>query len=106
MADPAYFRGETASFSSSKRKNRDRSVGSKCDMIFRKSVCNQEFEATETGKDYNGDDTTKRLFEGCIKLPKCLKDMLDNLAKNIQAMADIEVVGLISFFYLSPSKKV
>ncbi|KAI9482854.1 MAG: hypothetical protein EXX96DRAFT_599565 [Benjaminiella poitrasii] len=101
---------EKASFSSSKRKNKDRSiraiesllskkVSSKCDMIIRKLVCDHddtlEFGATETGKDYNGDDATKTLIEGCIKLPKCLKDMLNNIAMNIQAVADIEVVGFI-----------
>lgn len=68
-------------------------------MIFRKIACNHdeilEFGATETGKDYDGDEATKRLIEGFIKLPKCLKDMLDNLAMNIQTTADIEVVGFI-----------
>lgn len=29
------------------------------------------------------------------KLPKCLNNMLDNLAMNIQAISDIEVVGFI-----------
>ncbi|KAI8050735.1 hypothetical protein BDF21DRAFT_482448 [Thamnidium elegans] len=104
------LRSEKASFSSSKRKNKDMSIGaidslvskeigSKCDMIFRKLACNHddilEFGATETGKNYDGDDVTKKLIEGCIKLPKCLKDMLDNLAMNIQAIADSEVVGFI-----------
>ncbi|GAN01509.1 hypothetical protein MAM1_0008d00942 [Mucor ambiguus] len=110
LSEIEVLRGEKASFSSSKRKNKNRSigaitslvskkVGSKCDMIFRKLVCNHddilEFGATETGKDYDGDDATKRLIEGCIKLPKCLKDMLDNLAMNIQPIADIEVVGFV-----------
>lgn len=75
MIDYAYFsfRGEKASFSSSKRKNKDRSigaidslvskkVGSICDMIFCKFTCihddTLEFGATETGKDYDGDDAT------------------------------------------------
>ncbi|KAI7901736.1 uncharacterized protein BX663DRAFT_456665 [Cokeromyces recurvatus] len=104
------LRGEKTSFSSSKRKNKDRSIGaidslvtkkigSKCDIIFRKLVCNHdnvlESGATETGKDYDGDDAIKKLIKGYIKLPKCLKDMLDNLAMNIQAIADIEVVGFI-----------
>ncbi|KAG2233791.1 hypothetical protein INT48_005944 [Thamnidium elegans] len=99
------LRSEKASFSSSKRKNKDMSIGaidslvskeigSKCDMIFRKLACNHddifEFGATETGKNYDGDDVTKKLIEGCIKLPKCLKDMLDNLAMNIQAIADTD----------------
>lgn len=74
-------------------------IGSKCDMIFRKLAYNHdnilEFGATETGKNYDGDDATKRLIEGCIKLPKCSKDMLDNLVLNIPAIADIEVVGFM-----------
>lgn len=77
-----------------------RKFGSKCDMLFRKLACDHddilEFGATEAGKDYDGDDATKKkLMEGCIKLPICLKDMLDNLEMHIQAIADIEVVGFI-----------
>lgn len=68
-------------------------------MIFRKITCNHdeilEFGATETAKDYDGDEATKRLIEGFIKLPKCLKDMLDNLAMKSQTTNDIETVGFI-----------
>ncbi|CAO3702545.1 unnamed protein product [Rhizopus stolonifer] len=104
------LRGEKASFSSSKRKNKDRSIGAidplvpkkvgfKCDMIFRKIACNHdeilEFGATETAKDYDGNEATKRLTEGLIKLPKCLKDMLDNLVTKSRTADGIETVGFI-----------
>lgn len=68
-------RGEKSSFSSCKRKNKERSIGAidtrhakiigyKCDMIFRRIASNHddilEFGATEAGKDYDGDQSTKR----------------------------------------------
>lgn len=104
------LRGEKSSFSSCKRKNKERSIGAidtrhakiigyKCDMIFRRIASNHddilEFGATEAGKDYDGDQSTKRLTEGFIKLPKCLKDMLDNLALKTEFKNDIEVVGYL-----------
>jgi hypothetical protein len=68
-------------------------------MIFRKITCNHdeslEFGATEAAKDYDGDQATKKLAEGFIKLPKCLKDMLDNLTMKNQTMNSIETVGFI-----------
>lgn len=103
-------RGEKSSFSSCKRKNKERSIGAidtlyakkigyKCDMIFRRIASSHddvlEFGATEAGKDYDGDESTKRLNEGFIKLPKCLKDMLDNLAVKTEFKNDIEVVGYL-----------
>lgn len=103
--DSAYFRGEKASFSFSKRKNKDRSilsidsllvvskkVGSICDMIFRKLVCNHnddivKLAATGTDKYYiwRWRYSEKKLIERCIKRPKCLeKDMWNGLATSKQ----------------------
>lgn len=52
-------------------------------MIFAKKSCShdevEEYGASEAGKAYDGDQATKRLEEGYVKLPKCLKDMLDNI---------------------------
>ena len=75
-------------------------------MIFQKMTCGHyqilDFGATETAKNYGGDEATKRLIEGFIKLPKCLKDMLGNLAMKGQRTSDIEAVGFIhSGFNLS-----
>ncbi|KAI7906275.1 uncharacterized protein BX663DRAFT_540089 [Cokeromyces recurvatus] len=78
------LRGETSSSSSSKRKNKDRSIaaveplerkkiGKKCDMIFAKKSCShdevEEYGASEAGKAHDGDQATKRLEEGYVKLP-------------------------------------
>ncbi|KAI8968192.1 hypothetical protein BDF20DRAFT_827803, partial [Mycotypha africana] len=85
---------ECSSVSSSKRKNKDRSIGSiemrerkkmgyRCDMIFCENRVGHdeiiEYGASEAGKLYDGDEGTKRLEEGSKKLPKCLKNMLDRL---------------------------
>ncbi|EPB89102.1 hypothetical protein HMPREF1544_04094 [Mucor circinelloides 1006PhL] len=79
------LRGETASYSSRKRKNKERSIGGieardvkkigyKSDMIFHKTACSHdevlEFGAIEAGKNFEeGDGATKKLIEGSIKLP-------------------------------------
>lgn len=58
-------------------------MGYRCDMIFCRNRCGHdeiiEYGATEVGSLYDGDEVTKRFEEGFIKLPKCLKDMLDSL---------------------------
>ncbi|KAL7316010.1 hypothetical protein PS15m_005160 [Mucor circinelloides] len=53
-------------------------------MIFRKIACNHdeilEFGTMETRKDYEDDEATRRLIEGFIKLPECLKKTaIDNI---------------------------
>ncbi|ORE12151.1 hypothetical protein BCV72DRAFT_191315, partial [Rhizopus microsporus var. microsporus] len=54
-----------------------------CDMVFAKKSCShnevEEYGASKAGKAYDGDQATKRLEEGFVKLSKCLKDMLDNI---------------------------
>ncbi|KAG1135866.1 hypothetical protein G6F37_012478 [Rhizopus arrhizus] len=104
------LRGETSSSSSSKRKNKDRSIaaveplerkkiGKKCDMIFAKKSCShdkvEEYGASEAGKTYDGDQATKRLEEGLVKLPKCLKDMLDNILPKADDHKKLQTVGFI-----------
>jgi hypothetical protein len=91
-------RGECSSTSSSKRKNKDRCIGSidswaakkigyKCDTIFCKTTFGHddtvEYGASEAGKDFDGEEATKRLKVGFIKLPKCLKGMLDVLERKM-----------------------
>lgn len=52
-------------------------------MLFRDAALSndyaKEYGASETGSKYDGDNGTKLLNEGYLKVPKTLKDMLDNL---------------------------
>jgi hypothetical protein len=63
-------------------------------MIFAKESCGHdegiEYGASEAGKCYDGDATTKRLEEGSIKLPKCLKDMLDCLVSKVNDITQLQ----------------
>ncbi|KAI7897047.1 uncharacterized protein EV154DRAFT_410522, partial [Mucor mucedo] len=58
-------------------------MGHRFDMIFCENRVGHdetiEYGASEVGGLYDGNQGTKRLEEGCKKLPKCLKDMLNNL---------------------------
>ncbi|KAI9247285.1 hypothetical protein EDC94DRAFT_637564 [Helicostylum pulchrum] len=102
--------GETSSSNSSKRKNKYRSItaveprerkktGKKCDMIFAKKSCShdevEEYGASEAGKAYDGEQATKRLEEGFVKLPKCLKNMLDNIFPKCDDNKKLQLIGFI-----------
>ncbi|CAO3698990.1 unnamed protein product [Rhizopus microsporus] len=107
-----------SSVSSSKRKNKDRSIGGieiqerkkmgyQCDMIFCESRIGHgeyiEYGALEAEKLYDGDKGTKRMEEGSKKLPKCLKDMLDHLLLKKDDRSRIQTIefihsGLESYF--------
>ncbi len=55
--------------------------------------------AAETDKDYGGEnEKTKRLIKKFIRLPKCLKDMLDNLKMKTQTTTDM--IGAFGFIHL------
>ncbi|KAG1379485.1 hypothetical protein G6F61_004902 [Rhizopus arrhizus] len=101
---------ECSSVSSSKRKNKDRSIGGvemrerkkvgyRCDMIFCENRIGHdesiEYGASEAGKLYDGDEGTKRLEEGSKKLPKCLKDMLDHLLLKKDDRSKIQTIGFV-----------
>ncbi|PHZ16827.1 uncharacterized protein RHIMIDRAFT_289552 [Rhizopus microsporus ATCC 52813] len=64
--------------------------GYKCHMIVRERKANHEnaneFGASEVGIKYNG---TKYIVEGGVKLPKALKDMLDNLILNNNGSCEV-----------------
>lgn len=68
-------------------------------MIFAKESCShdkeEEYGASEAGKTYDGDQATKRLEEGLVKLPKCLKDMLDNILPKGDDRKKLQTVGFI-----------
>lgn len=101
---------ECSSTSSSKRKNKDRSIGGvemqerkkmgyRCDMIFCENRIGHdesiEYGASEAGKLYDGDKGTKRMEEGSKKLPKCLKDMLDHLLCKKNDRLKIQTIGFV-----------
>lgn len=74
-------------------------IGKKCDMIFAKKSCNhdevEEYGASEAGKAYDGDQAIKRLEEGFVKLPKCLKDMLDNILPKCDDNKKLQTINFI-----------
>ncbi|GAN09213.1 hypothetical protein MAM1_0250c08735 [Mucor ambiguus] len=99
--------GEVSSSSSSCRKNQDRhcnsvdlsrkKLGTKCDMIFKDAMAFTEYGASETGMKFEGENGSKLINEGFLKLPKTLKDMLDFLYLNYpHAPIDrLETIGYI-----------
>jgi hypothetical protein len=74
-------------------------MGYRCDMIFCRNRCGHddiiEYGATEAGSLYDGDEATKRFEEGFIKLPKCLKDMLDSLLLKKDDKSNMQTIGFI-----------
>lgn len=87
------YRSEATSVSGTKRKNANRIIGSvaamerkkmgyRCDFIFRETVASHddrlEYGAGEVGINYTKIGT-ESMTEGSVKLPKVLKDMLDDL---------------------------
>ncbi|KAG2195417.1 hypothetical protein INT47_002856 [Mucor saturninus] len=68
-------------------------------MIFAKKSCShdevEEYGASEAGKACDGDQATKCLEEGYVKLPKCLKDMLDNILPKCDDSEKLQTIGFI-----------
>ncbi|CAG8753049.1 16775_t:CDS:2, partial [Gigaspora rosea] len=88
------IRGESCSVASGIRKNVNRTmpgvdkmkrqkVGRKGDLVLRTSS-DLEFGSGEAGKTYKTDKGTKWLVESGLKLPKLLKDMLVQLASEVE----------------------
>ncbi|KAG0169458.1 hypothetical protein DFQ30_003643 [Apophysomyces sp. BC1015] len=88
---------EGSSKASAARKKFDRSVGNveplrgkkrghKCDLILRSQATDHyapyEYGAGESGWYFGGIGCSKILIESGIKLPKVLKDMYDDIARN------------------------
>jgi hypothetical protein len=65
-------------------------------MIFAWESCDHdeviEYGASEAGRNYDGNEATKRLEEGFLKLLKCLKGMLDNLLSKVSDPTKIQIV--------------
>ncbi|CAO0799357.1 unnamed protein product [Mucor circinelloides] len=55
----------------------------------------EEYGALEAGKAYDENQATKRLEEGYVKLPKCLKDMLDNILLKCDDNEKLQTIGFI-----------
>ncbi|RUS26066.1 hypothetical protein BC938DRAFT_471275 [Jimgerdemannia flammicorona] len=109
IEDIEAIRGEACSAASGHRKNADRTVsashklkrqkiGRKGDLILRSST-NLEFGGGEAGKTYTSEKGTKWLVESGLKLPKMLKDMLMDLAKEVEwsttVLRTLTTVGFI-----------
>ncbi|RIA87848.1 hypothetical protein C1645_695695, partial [Glomus cerebriforme] len=68
-----------------------------------------EFEGSEVGSHYEGQNAIKWLNESGLKLPKMLRDMFISLCKNVnwnlEKMNNMKMVGyihegmLLSFFF-------
>lgn len=71
-------------------------------MIFRELFNNteeiREYDATESGSSYEGEQGSKLLTEGYLKLPKMLKDMLDQLCYLYPEANkdDVETVAIVN----------
>ncbi|RCI02935.1 hypothetical protein CU098_011409 [Rhizopus stolonifer] len=48
-----------------------------------------------TRKAYDGDQATKRLEEGYVKLPKCLRGMLDNILPKCDDNKKLQIINFI-----------
>lgn len=117
--DPSYlisfFRGEASSLASAERKNKMRKlstmqqcgrkkIGRKCDIIIRSSEVPhstiKEYGAGKVGAllDVHGN---KILRESGLKLPKVLRDMLNDLYAmgdhNPEKLRQLETIGYIHF---------
>jgi hypothetical protein len=104
--------GESASLGSKKRKNDSRTIegitkatrsryGHKCDLIFRQYNIRHsiplEFGVCEANSIDEGESGTNFMKEGFYKLPRTLKDMLDQLLEEISSDRSkaIRTVGFI-----------
>ncbi|KAG2175299.1 hypothetical protein INT44_007787, partial [Umbelopsis vinacea] len=95
-------RGDSASISTSLRKNEERTsssvirmkrkiMGRRGDLLLQKGTA--EYGCAEAGAKFDGPNGSKRMVESGLKTPKMLKDMLNNLAIICQ-QEEARVVGL------------
>lgn len=90
-----------------------RSAGTKCDLIVRLHATDHqialEHSAGERGRVFGGHHGTKLLTESYLKLPKTLKNMLDDLVINSDIGQDdvynMETVGYVTAGKASSSSK-
>ena len=101
-----FIRGEGCSGASRQRKNRDRKnskvnkiMGRKCDGIARDLGSPEEFAVSEEGRTWTGEDGTKYLSDGSLKMPKVMRDMLFQKIKkdgvSFVKKNQIEIVGFL-----------
>ncbi|GES78735.1 C2H2-type zinc finger transcription factor [Rhizophagus clarus] len=101
-----FVRGEGCSSASRQRKNRERKcsktkkiMGRKCDGIARDLGSPEEFAVSEEGSTWTGEDGTKYLSDGSLKMPKLMRDMLlqkiKNHGVNFVKNNQIEIVGFL-----------
>ncbi|CAI2194859.1 4547_t:CDS:2, partial [Funneliformis geosporum] len=87
-------------------KNRERKnpkvrkiMGRKCDGIVRDLGSPEEFAVSEEGRTWTGEDGTKYLSDGSLKMPKIMRDMLFQKIKkhgvSFVKKNQIEIVGLL-----------
>ncbi|CAG8501792.1 11713_t:CDS:10 [Paraglomus brasilianum] len=101
-------RGESCSYASSNRKNSQRTVpstsplkrkamGRRGDLIIRKG--HLEYGCSEAGKNFDGKNGTKIIKEGGLKMPKMLRDMLNDLCEAVEMqeckIRKLETIGFI-----------
>ncbi|CAG8642215.1 2268_t:CDS:2, partial [Ambispora gerdemannii] len=101
-------RGESSSYASSNRKNAQRVLasttslkrklmGRRGDLIIRK--WHTEYGCSEAGKIFEGNNDTKIIKEGGLKMPKMLRDMFNDLCEAMEMREDkirkLETIGFI-----------
>ncbi|RUS26582.1 hypothetical protein BC938DRAFT_470568 [Jimgerdemannia flammicorona] len=109
ILDMEGVRGESCSVASGIRKNINRETpskealtkwkcGRKADLILR-TTADLEFGGGEAGRMYKSEKGTKWLLESGMKLPKMLKDMLAQLAAEVnwskRTLRELLVVGFV-----------
>ncbi|KAI8877724.1 hypothetical protein K501DRAFT_197528, partial [Backusella circina FSU 941] len=71
----------------------------KCNLIFARESCGHDesikYCASEAGIGYDGNEATKFLEEGFVKIFECSKDILDNIIVKVDDHQDIQTVGFI-----------
>jgi hypothetical protein len=110
IKDMEPIRGESCSVASGLRKNAERTIsgtekmkrrmiGRKGDLILRTSA-DLEFGGAEAGRKYTSEKDTKWLEESGVKLPKMLKDMIVQLAKEVEwSEAVLRTLTIIGFVH-------
>ncbi|RUP46112.1 hypothetical protein BC936DRAFT_147344 [Jimgerdemannia flammicorona] len=100
------FRGEGCSRASGERKNCGRSnskvkmlLGRKCDGIVQELRSPEEYAISEEGRHWTGKDGTKYLADGCLKLPKVMRDVLHQKLRkhgiDFVRSRQMEIVGFL-----------
>ncbi|KAG9285730.1 hypothetical protein G9A89_001618 [Geosiphon pyriformis] len=73
-------------------------LGYKCDGIVRELESPEEFAVSEEGRNWTGEDGTKYLVDGGLKISKIMRDMLHQKLRkgcNVGRSRKIEIVGFL-----------